>query len=112
EHPVESRPRPGFHSSHASAKWGVAFASYRVEKPIRLRGVPSSHENDRLSWPGRQTVRRASDDTDLEHNSCDRADLEGPGEDRLLFTRHRVAAGPGDAPRAAAGRGLSAGAAT
>src|SRR6266581_3684782 len=66
----------------SSAKWGVAVASHRVGEPIRLRSVPSSHENDRLSWPDRQTVRRTGDDTELEHNRCDRADFERPGEER------------------------------
>src|SRR2546430_9898368 len=48
--------------------------------PIRLRSVPSSHENDRLSGPDRQTGRRAGDDAELEHHGCDRANLERPGE--------------------------------
>src|SRR3989441_168852 len=87
EHPDESRPGPGFHSSHPSATWGVVVATYRVEKPIRLRSVPSSHENDRLSWQDRQTVRRTGDDTELEHNSRDRADFERPGEEGPLITR-------------------------
>jgi hypothetical protein len=66
EHPFESQPPPGFHSMHTSAVRGVVCANYRVEKPIRLRSVSSPHENDRLSWPNRQIVRRASDDTELE----------------------------------------------
>src|SRR6516225_6593316 len=89
EHPLESQPRPAFHSSHTSARRGVVLASYRVEKPIPLRSVPSSHENDQLSWPDRQTVRRAGDDTELEHHNCDRADFERPGEERPLITRHQ-----------------------
>ena len=46
---------------------------------IRVRDVPPSDEDDRLSWPDRQTLRCASDDTELEHDNRDRADLEGPG---------------------------------
>jgi len=61
----------------------VVLASYRVQKPIRLWSVPSSHENDQLSWPDRQTVRCAGDDTELEHNNCDRADFERTWEGSL-----------------------------
>ena len=82
EHPVESRPRPGFHSMHTSALRGVVRASYCVEKPIRLRSVSSPHENQRLSWPDRQTVRCAGDDTELEHHNRHRADFERSGQER------------------------------
>src|SRR4030081_357166 len=76
EHPVEGRPRPGFHSMRTSATRGVVRASYRVEKAIRLGSVPSPHENDRLSWADRQIVRCAGDDTELEHHNRHRADFE------------------------------------
>jgi hypothetical protein len=36
-------------------------------------------QNGRLSWPGRQAVRCASDHTQLEHNPCGRANFERPG---------------------------------
>ena len=80
EHPVESRPRPGFYSMHTSAMRGVVRASYRLEKPIRLWSVSSPHENHRLSWPDRQTVRCAGDDTELEHHNGHRADFERRGQ--------------------------------
>ena len=51
-------------------------ARYRVEKAIRLRRIPSPHENDRLTRPDRQTVRCAGDDTELEHHNRHRADFE------------------------------------
>jgi hypothetical protein len=63
----------------------------RFEEPIRLRSVPSSYENDQLSWPDRQTVRCAGDDTELEHNNGDRADFEKPGEEKPLITRQQDA---------------------
>jgi len=54
-----------------------------LKRPIRLWDVPSPYEDDRLSWPDRQALRRAGDDTELEHDSCNRADLEGPDEDAM-----------------------------
>jgi hypothetical protein len=73
---VESRGRPGVASSHVSLRRGVVGAGDSVGGPVRVWSVPSSHEDNRLSWPDRQAVRCASDDTELEHNSCDRSDLE------------------------------------
>ena len=42
----------------------------------------SPHEDDRLSWPNRQAVRCAGNYTQLEHNSCRRADFEKSREER------------------------------
>src|ERR1017187_6768877 len=47
--------------------------------------LDSSDEDDWLSWPDRQALRRAGDDPELEHDSCDRADLEGPDEDAITM---------------------------
>jgi hypothetical protein len=57
----------------------VVRASNRVEKAIRLRSVPSPHENDRLSWPDREFVRCAGDHTQLEHNPRGCSDFESAG---------------------------------
>jgi sugar lactone lactonase YvrE len=51
---------------------------YRIKEPIRLRSVPSPHENDRLSCPDRQTVPCTGDDTELEHDNRRRAVFERP----------------------------------
>ena len=50
-------------------------------RTIRIWPVPSSHEDDQLSWPDRQALRCAGHDTELEHDNRDRADLEGPGDE-------------------------------
>ena len=76
EHPVESGRRPGVASSHISIRRSVAGAGDRLPRTIRVWDVPSSHENDRLSWPDRQTLRRTSDYTELEHDREDCADPE------------------------------------
>ena len=49
-----------------------------VERPVRVWSVPSSHENDCLPWTDRQALRRACNDTELEHDSGDHPDLETP----------------------------------
>jgi hypothetical protein len=76
EYPVESRGCPGAASSHVSLRRGVVGAGDCVRRAIRVRSVPSSHEDNRLSWPDRQTVRRASYDSELEHNNCDHTNVE------------------------------------
>jgi hypothetical protein len=43
---------------------------------VRVRNVPSSHEDHRLSWPDRQTVRSAGHDSELEHNNYDHTNVE------------------------------------
>ena len=77
----------GIPSHRPAAGRRVVGASPWVEKPIPLRRVPPSHENDWLSRPDRQIVRGPGDDTKLEHNSCDRADSERPGEKGPLISR-------------------------
>ena len=58
----------------------VVGAGDGFARPVRVWNVPSPHEDNRLSWPDRQAIRRASDDTELEHNSCDPANFEGSEE--------------------------------
>jgi hypothetical protein len=77
EYSVESQGRPGVASSHVSLRQGVVGAGDSVGGPVRVWSVPSSHEDNRLSWPDRQAVRCASDNTELELNRCDRSDLAG-----------------------------------
>ncbi len=48
-----------------------------VERPIRVWGLPSSPEDDHLSWADRQALRRTGNDAELEHNHGDIADFEG-----------------------------------
>lgn len=67
---------PGVASGHVSLGRGVVGAGDCVRGTVRVRNVPSSHEDNRLSWPDRQTVRRASYDSELEHNNCDHANFE------------------------------------
>ena len=62
----------------SDGEWLVRVIS--VGGPVRVWSVPSSHEVNRLSWPDRQAVRCASDDTELEHNRCDRSTLAGRWE--------------------------------
>src|SRR5438876_9325104 len=58
----------------------VVGAGDGFARPVRVWNVPPPHEDNRLSWPDRQAIRRASDDTELEHNSCDPANFEGSEE--------------------------------
>ena len=51
-----------------------------VKRPICVWNVPSPYEDDWLSWPDRQALRRASNNAELEHDDDDRADFEEPGE--------------------------------
>src|ERR1039458_8004304 len=44
--------------------------------PFEAEIVLWSHEDNRLSWPDRQTLRRASSDSELEHNNCDHTNVE------------------------------------
>ena len=55
----------------------MAGATDRVEESIRIRRIPSSHEDDHLSWQDRRTVRRTGDHTELEHDSFNTADFAG-----------------------------------
>ena len=47
-------------------------------------------KTNRLSWPDRQVIRRASDDTELEHNSCDPANFEGSEEHAITGVSDNV----------------------
>ena len=53
EYPLESWRHPGIASSQVSVRWRVVGAGDRVERPVRTRNVPSSHEDNRLSRPDR-----------------------------------------------------------
>src|SRR5207244_1468545 len=70
----------GLASSRVSLRCGVVGAGDGFARPVRVWNVPPPHEDNRLSWPDRQAIRRASDDTELEHNSCDPANFEGSEE--------------------------------
>lgn len=59
----------------------MARASYRVKEAIRFRNVPSPHEDNWLSWPNRQSIRRTRNDAELEDNNDHRADLEARGQE-------------------------------
>jgi hypothetical protein len=76
EYPIENRGCPGVASGHVSIRRGVVSAGDRVQRAVRVRSVPSSHEDNQLPWPDRQTVRRAGHDSELEHNNCYHADFE------------------------------------
>ena len=86
EYSVESWGRPDVASSFVSLRWRVVGAGDRVRRPVRLWNVPAPHEDNRVSRPNRQVVRRASDDTELEHNHCDPANLEG-SEQHVIIRR-------------------------
>src|SRR5690242_3983353 len=59
----------------------MAFAGCSVEGALPLWRLPPPYEDDRLSWPARQSVRYAGDDPQLEHDRGDYEDSEGrPGE--------------------------------
>ena len=89
EHPVESGRRPGIASSHVSLRRGMVGEGNGTGRPVRVWNVPSSHEDNRLSRPDRQAVRRTSDDTELEHNNCDPANFEGSDEHTIAGDRDR-----------------------
>src|SRR5690348_4408497 len=59
----------------------MAFAGCSVEGALPLWCLPPAYEDDRLSWPARQSVRYAGDDPQLEHDRGDHEDSERqPGE--------------------------------
>jgi hypothetical protein len=78
---------------------GHIFAGDFERDSIRQRQTHEerkmSHEDNRLSWPDRQTERRASYDAELEHNNCDHANFEeSHGRMRGFYcanNRYRVA---------------------
>jgi hypothetical protein len=80
ERPDEIWPLRGFHPMLPSAERRVVRTHHDLQRPVCLRGVPSPHENDRLSRPDRQTIRRASDNAKLEYYRGHRANFERRGE--------------------------------
>ena len=77
QYPVESRRCPGVASSRVSLRREWLVRVIASEGPVRLRRIPPSHENNRLSWPDRQALRRARYDSELEHNRCGPTNVEG-----------------------------------
>ena len=61
-----------------SLRWPVVGAGDGVRRPVRVWHVQAPHEDHRLPRTDRQTLRRACHDTELEHDRCHPANLEGP----------------------------------
>src|SRR5262249_47730207 len=59
--------------------------------------VPPPHEDNRLSWSDRRSLRRAGDNTQLEHNTFSAATFEDLGECAAFdFNQRRRAQGTGN----------------
>src|SRR5215471_8362284 len=56
----------------------------RLEATICLGSVSPAHEDDRLSGPDRQALRRAGDNAQLEHDSRGGEDFEATGVTQAL----------------------------
>src|SRR4029077_20423952 len=78
EHPLEGGRRPRIATSFVSLRWPVVGAGDGVRRPVRVWHVPAPNEDHRLPRPDRQTLRPSRHDTDLEHDRCYPANLEGP----------------------------------
>jgi hypothetical protein len=86
EHPLEDGRRPRIATSFVPLRWPVVGARDGVRRQVRVWHVPAPHEDHRLPRPDRQALRRARHDTELEHDRCHPANLEGPQQPAVTGT--------------------------
>ena len=76
EYSAGSRTSQSFDPDNNASRWPMAVAGCGGERPLPFRYVSAAHEDDRLSWATRQSVRYAGDDTELEHHRDHHEDSE------------------------------------
>src|SRR5262249_13970095 len=89
KHPPESHWRSGIAPCYISLRRTVVGKGDGVTRTIRVWHVPPPHEDNRVSWPHREIVRCACDDTELEHHHGNRTYLEDTTKLKLFGGREK-----------------------